>query len=99
MTKEKAYLFNSFFFTNFLFSKLTSIFKSVDRDMSGTRHFMHVFPACPLEIQSALPNRVLVGELCTALAPAPVRALLRFDFALRLESAGEPERVRGLVLC
>ncbi|HSW86921.1 MAG TPA: hypothetical protein VLG49_05420 [Rhabdochlamydiaceae bacterium] len=32
---------------------------------------MPMSPVTPFELQSASPNRVLVGELCKALAPTP----------------------------
>ncbi|HSW86240.1 MAG TPA: hypothetical protein VLG49_01935 [Rhabdochlamydiaceae bacterium] len=38
--------------------------------MSGNMRRAHV-PRDPLELQSALPNRVLVGRLCAALASSP----------------------------
>jgi len=44
-------------------------------------------PAGPLELQSALTNRVLGGGVCEALPGTP-SALLCFDFSLRLEAIG-----------
>ncbi|HSW86938.1 MAG TPA: hypothetical protein VLG49_05505, partial [Rhabdochlamydiaceae bacterium] len=40
--------------------------------MSGNMRHAHV-PCDPLEIQSASPNRVLVGRLCAALASSSLR--------------------------
>jgi len=56
--------------------------------MSGTKHCVSLSPACPLELQSTSINRVLVEGVCKALPPAPLRALLRFDFSLWLEAMG-----------
>jgi len=57
--------------------------------MSGDRALRVAVPRDPLEPHLALPNRVLVGRLCIALASvAPFGALLCYDYAVRYEAAG-----------
>ncbi len=60
--------------------------------MSGTKRIRPetgprsvLVPRWPLlRLTTALPNRVLVGEMCKALSPvaSEAEALLRYDFAL-----------------
>ena len=44
--------------------------------MSETQHYVSVFPAGLLELQSALPNRVLESEACQCTAPLLCAAVL-----------------------
>ncbi len=69
-------------------NKELSEFCDKPKDMSGDTALRVRVPSDPLAPYLALKNSVLVGGVCTALPPAPLRALLRWNFSVRSESAG-----------